>query len=172
MGRTYHYIGPHDLRGSISERRHIQQPQDVKDWIIQTAQQPEHCRIVATFIVDTSGQLWIADRRSEHVACAAGQSVLSAGEMTFVVEGKSVYVAEVSNQSLGYCPEPASWSAVAIALEGSGLPPPSFFTSAYTMRLCEVCGAKNIIKDEVFMCGVCQSVIAAEWNFECPTRAV
>jgi len=31
--------------------------------------------IPATFIISTDEQLWIADRRSEHVACAAGEDV-------------------------------------------------------------------------------------------------
>lgn len=165
ISRAYDYIGPDALRGSQSERHHIQQPQDVKDWMAQTGQCPRYGMVVVTFIVDTGGQLWIADRHSEHVACAIGQPVLSAGEMTFAIEGKSVAVTEVSNQSLGYCPEPASWPAVSAALKGSGLSPPLYFTSAYTMRICEICKAKNIIKDDVYECGVCQSVLPIVWNF-------
>jgi len=164
MGTLYHYIGPNELSGSVSERHLIQNPQDVRDWISQTRQCPENGRAVATFIVDSAGQLWVADRHSEHVACAAGQSVLSAGEMTFAIEGKWVSVLEVTNQSLGYCPEPTSWPAVSAALEQSGLSHPSYFTNAYTMRLCEECGAKNIIKDGVYECGVCQCPLPADWN--------
>jgi hypothetical protein len=36
-----------------------------------------------TFVIDLNGELRIAPRRSEHVACAEGHAVLSAGEMTF-----------------------------------------------------------------------------------------
>lgn len=165
MDRIYHYVGPSELRGSLSDRRCVRQPQDIKDWIVQTGQTPDRGAIVATFIIDTDGQLWIADRCSEHVACADGQPVLSAGEMTFSVEGDSISVTDASNQSLGYCPEEASWPAVAAALEKCGLPAPVFFTNAYIIRLCERCGTKNIVKDNAFECGVCQTLLPSEWNF-------
>jgi len=64
--------------------------------------------LIVTFVIDQSGTLLVADRQSEHVACAGRQPVLSAGEMTFLVSGKVVEMAEVSNQSTGYCPEPES----------------------------------------------------------------
>ena len=161
----YHYVGPSELRDSISERQLIQKPSDVLCWVTQTQQRPENGRIVATFIIDDLGRLWIADRHSEHVACADGQSVLSAGEMTFVTDGSKVSVAGVSNQSLGYCPEPSSWPAVAAALDNSSLPHPLDFTSAYIIRRCEVCQVKNIVKDGVYECGVCQSLLPQNWNF-------
>jgi len=165
MNRRYQYIGPDELRGASSERHSISRPQDVLNWIADTQQTLEHGSVIATFIVDTDGQLWVADRRSEHVACAAGQPVLSAGEMMFEVEGRSVSVTAVSNQSLGYCPEPTSWPAVAAALENSGLPAPDFFTSAFDLRRCEACGTKNVVKDGVFECGVCGSALPDVWNF-------
>ncbi|BDA71358.1 hypothetical protein CAL7716_055240 [Calothrix sp. PCC 7716] len=58
-----------------------------------------------TVIIDVDEQLWIADRHSEHVQCARGQRVLSAGEITFTLASSNVLVSEVSNQSTGYCPE-------------------------------------------------------------------
>ena len=161
----YHYIGPSGLRDSVSERRLIQKPSDVRDWVSQTQQRPQHGMIVATFIINVDGQLWIADRHSEHVACAAGQPVLSAGEMTFSTDGSEVSVVEVSNQSLGYCPEPSSWPAVAAALDNSALPRPPDFTNAYVIRRCEVCQAKNIVKDGLYECGVCGEPLPLEWNF-------
>ena len=161
----YHYIGPSGLRDSVSERRLIQKPSDVQVWVIQTQQRLTNGTAVATFIIDAVGRLWIADRHSEHVACAAGQAVLSAGEMTFAIDGKQVSIAEVSNQSLGYCPEPSSWPAVAEALDRSGLPCPSDFTNAYVIRRCEVCQAKNIVKDGLYECGVCGEPLPLEWNF-------
>ncbi len=165
MHTLYRYVGPPELRGSVSERRRVQSPQDVKDWIAQTGQRPKHSAITATFVVDAAGQLWIADRRSEHVACAAGGPVQSAGEMTFSMDGKHISVTGVSNQSLGYCPEPSSWPAVAEALGRSGLPHPPSFTTAYIIRRCEACEAKNIVKDGIYECGVCQSRLPPEWNF-------
>lgn len=166
MDRRYHYIGPDELRGASSERQSISGPKDVLNWITSTQQTLEHGSVTATFIVDTGGRLWVADRHSEHVACAAGQPVLTAGEMTFDVEGRAVSVAAVSNQSLGYCPEPTSWPAVAAALENCGLPAPDFFTSAFTLRRCEACGTKNVVKDGVFECSVCGSILPDVWNFE------
>lgn len=161
----YHYIGPSGLRDSVSERRLIQKPSDVRDWVSQTQQWPQHGMIVATFIIDVDGQLWIADRHSEHVACAAGQLVLSAGEMTFAIDGSEVSVVEVSNQSLGYCPEPSSWPAIAEALDNSALPRPADFTSAYVIRRCETCQSKNIVKDGIYECGVCGDPLPHAWNF-------
>ncbi|BDI31679.1 hypothetical protein CCAX7_37300 [Capsulimonas corticalis] len=169
MQRSYRYIGSEDLANFRSERQCVLQPQDVLSWIGKTAQRLENHTIVATFVIDVAGALWIADRRSEHVACAAGRRVLSAGEMTFAVDHKDVSVTEVTNQSLGYCPEPESWPAVADALARAGIPSPTGFTCAYTIRLCETCGTKNIIKDGVYECGVCESVLSAEWNLD-PSR--
>jgi hypothetical protein len=50
-------------------------------------------------------------RRSEHVVCAGGGLVRAAGELRFELRHGSVVVAEASNQSTGYCPEPQSWTA-------------------------------------------------------------
>ena len=161
----YHYIGPPELRGSVSERRLIQKPSDVCDWVSQTKQRPQHGLIVATFIISVDGHLWIADRHSEHVACAAGQPVLSAGEMTFAIDGKQVSVVEASNQSLGYCPEPFSWPTVAAALDNSVLPRPPDFTSAYVIRRCDACQSKNIVKNGVYECGVRGQSLPDIWNF-------
>ena len=61
--------------------------------------------ITATFVIDGDGILRLAPRRSEHVACAAGGTVMSAGEITFSTAGD---VSETSNHSTGYCPEPES----------------------------------------------------------------
>src|SRR5262245_51186285 len=54
-----------------------------------------------TFIIDLTGQLRLAPRRNEHVACTQGQPVLSAGEMTFHEGTSGWYVTEVTNQSTG-----------------------------------------------------------------------
>jgi hypothetical protein len=69
-------------------------------------------RVIATFVIDASGTLKVADRRSEHVLCAGGVPVRSAGEVTFAIQADRVAVVAVSNQSTGYCPEPESWNAL------------------------------------------------------------
>ena len=121
--------------------------------------------MIATFIVDPSGYLWIADRRSEHVACADGGPVMAAGEMTFEVNGTNIEVTDVSNQSTGFCPEPTCWPAVAAALDRIGILRPDDFTVSFTFRKCEACGGINLIKDEIFECGECGRGLPEWWNF-------
>src|SRR5262245_32836897 len=88
MQAGYRYIGPWDLARVLPEapeRVRVACAGDIRRWV--ASQQGTSARsasqIVTTFIVDTEGQLWVADRHSEHVQCARGQDVLSAGEMTF-----------------------------------------------------------------------------------------
>jgi hypothetical protein len=121
--------------------------------------------VAATFVIDEGGGLLLADRRSEHVACAGGRPVLSAGEMFFAVEGDRVEVAEVSNQSTGYCPEPGSWPAVAAALDRIGVRHPGRFTAEIVFRRCGICGERNVVKDGWFVCGACGTDLPAGWNF-------
>src|SRR6266542_3004531 len=66
-----------------------------------------------TFVVSLDGK----PRRSEHVDCAAGQPVRAAGEVLFARDGTGWSVSEISNQSTGYCPDPDSWPALAMALD-------------------------------------------------------
>ena len=167
--REYAYVGPADILDNLppqSSRALIQSSDDVITWINATHQPREYNNfVIATFIIDLQGRLWVNDRRSEHVLCAAGQKVLSAGEMTFDPNPTGVEVVEVSNQSTGYCPEPDSWQAVEQALTAANIPHPSDFTMTFIFRRCETCGAKNIVKDEWFECGVCQSPLSETWNF-------
>jgi len=123
-------------------------------------------RMIATFVVDESGCLRVADRRSEHVACSGGSPVLAAGEVTFGLLGNSVEAQEVSNQSTGYCPEPESWKAVAEALAQAGIQGPACYTTEFIFRLCEQCGQINLVKEQLFECAVCNSILPAAWNFK------
>jgi len=167
--RQYCYVGSHNLLQILqqpSQRAHVHNADDVLQWIKETHQALNVDKtIIATFIIDLGQQLWIADQRSEHVRCAVGQPVLSAGEMTFAVYSNHVEVVEVTNQSTGYCPEPESWEDVAATLTRTGLSFPSDFTTAYLFRRCEKCGATNIVKDMWFECGVCQAPLSQQWNF-------
>jgi hypothetical protein len=97
----------------------------------------EHGLVAATFVIDAVGDLLLADRRSEHVACAGGGPVLSAGEMLFQVSDGGIELVEASNQSTGFCPEPGSWPAVATALDRIGVPHPGRFTTEVVFRRCE-----------------------------------
>ncbi len=118
-----------------------------------------------TFIIDVEGWLWIADRHSEHYACAAGGDVLSAGEMTFELQTGTISAVEITNQSLGYCPEPESWPSVENALNRAGISHPGGFTTAFIFRRCESCGAKNLVKDDWYCCALCGSELPRHWNF-------
>jgi hypothetical protein len=169
VNRRYLYVGPQELSGLATSgvaRARIVSADDVRGWVRDTQQALDaEDRVTATFIVAEDGWLWVADRRSEHVACARGGPVLSAGEITFAVDAEAVRVVEVSNQSTGFCPEPESWPAVAAALERAGLVAPAGFSLALPFRRCPRCGARNIVKDGWFECGVCGAELPREWNF-------
>lgn len=168
MPRLYHYVGPPGIRGRVSGKvagSRITSVADLLAWLRDTGQTPgPDGLLAATFVVDAGGQLLLADRRSEHVACAGGGPVLSAGEMFFRRDG-GAEVAEVSNQSTGFCPEPESWPAVAEALDRIGVAHPGGFTTEIVFRRCERCRERNAVKDSWFVCAVCGAELPAKWNF-------
>jgi len=171
--RAYEYVGPPEIRKSAIARaagHPIGSVADVEAWISGTGQVPESSGWIAvTFVVDETGALRLADRRSEHVACAGGGRVLSAGEIFFARSRRGrLEVVEVSNQSTGYCPEPSSWPAVAEALERVGIAHPGRFTTVLTFRRCDACGERNIVKDGWSCCEICRATLPAEWNFGPP----
>ena len=90
---------------------------------------------------------------------------MSAGEMFLGRSGTVWRVAEVSNQSTGFCPEPESWPAVAVALDRAGIAHLGGFTLAVAFRRCPSCGERNVVKDGWFACGVCGADLPADWNF-------
>jgi hypothetical protein len=122
-------------------------------------------RATATFIIDLEEQLWLADRHSEHVVCAAGKPVLAAGELVFGLSGGRVWVVEATNQSTGYCPQPECWGVVASTLDRLGIEHPTAFTAVFIFRRCTTCRTINIVKDGVFECAVCQADLSTAWNF-------
>ncbi|MEU2026845.1 hypothetical protein ABZ565_32605 [Streptomyces sp. NPDC016469] len=119
-----------------------------------------------TFVVGTDGVLRLAPRRSEHVACAGGGTVLSAGEIGFVRETDRWAVSEVSNQSTGYCPDVGSWPEVARALDHVGLERPSGFTHEVLFRRCPGCQEHNIVREDDFVCVFCGSDLPETWNVD------
>jgi hypothetical protein len=119
-----------------------------------------------TFVVGTDGVLRLAPRRSEHVACAGGDVVLSAGEISFVCEADGWIVGEVSNQSTGYCPDVTSWPAVAHALDRVGLGRPSGFTHGFVFRRCPGCQQHNIVREDDFVCVFCGTDLPQTWNVD------
>jgi hypothetical protein len=121
--------------------------------------------IVATFVIGLAGRLRIADRRSEHVACAGGEPVLSAGEISFLV-GEKIEAGDVSNQSTGYCPEPESWPQVALVLDRIPLHHPGKFTHEIVFRRCFSCDQINIVKDGWLVCLACGKELPMQWNLD------
>lgn len=121
--------------------------------------------LTVTFVIDLEKNLWISDRRTEHVACADCRPVWAAGEMTFAIVRGIPVVTSVTNQSTGYCPEPACWEHVRDALDALGLDHPGAFTPAFEFRRCTECGSINLIKEAVFECAVCNAPLSPIWNF-------
>jgi hypothetical protein len=103
MPRRYRYIGPPEIRLRSKGKPvgvWIRSTDDVTKWVRESKQEPDAAGLFATtFVIDSEGRLLIADRHSEHVACAGGGEVLSAGELFFVIDGTQVLVEQISNQS-------------------------------------------------------------------------
>ena len=164
----YRYVGPRHIAERVSTSNSgtpIRSPADVACWVRSTGQELSSNSVTVTFIIDREGSLLIADRRSEHVACAGGNSVRSAGEMTFSV-GHIIEVVEISNQSTGYCPEPESWPEVAAALSAAGLVAPSGFTLECLFRRCTGCGDISLVKDNHFKCPACSGDLSRDYNVQ------
>jgi hypothetical protein len=148
--KRYEYVGPEEVRLAAREEAPgvvIRSPADVMAWVHAHEADGDAYGLGATFVVELDGYLRIASRRSEHVACAGGRSVLAAGEMFFSTDRPPVVVA-VSNLSTGYCPEPESWAAVDAALLLAGIEHPEEYTDAFVFRRCPSCGERNLVKDD------------------------
>jgi hypothetical protein len=169
MARLYPYVEPKHIRERVAPTATgtaVNCAHDLQEWTRRIGQQPDQQEpFGATFVVDKEGVLRVADRRSEHVACAGGGPVLSAGEMFFRLAASRPEVVEVTNQSTGYCPEPESRSAVASSLDRSGVSHPGRFTVAVMFRRCLACGQTNVIKDGWLVCDTCGAVLPPDWNF-------
>ncbi len=155
--RVYHYVGPAEVLAAarpLAPARVVLAREDIPD-----AKEP------FTFVIDLAGTLRLAPRRSEHVACAGGMPVLSAGEIAFGRGPDGPEVASATNQSTGYCPEPSSWPAVAAALDRIAVPHPGGFTDEFTFRRCPGCGERNLVRDGDFTCAICDTELPTAWNF-------
>ncbi|MFJ7911387.1 hypothetical protein [Kitasatospora sp. NPDC096204] len=167
----YRYVGPAELKELVragGEGRSMRSSVDFGAWV--SALTPDELAEPFTFVVDASGVLRLAPRRSEHVVCAGGEEVLSAGELSFREESGRWAVEEVSNQSTGYCPDVISWPVVAEALERIGVYHPSGFTHEVVFRRCRSCRELNIVREEDFVCVFCGEDLPLEWNVAEPAR--
>ncbi|MFF9978965.1 hypothetical protein [Streptomyces erythrochromogenes] len=75
-------------------------------------------------------------------------------------------VGEVSNQSTGYCPDVASWAAVADALDAVGIGHPGAYTHAVVFRRCPACREVAIVREDDFVCVFCDGPLPARWNVD------
>ncbi|WP_193510896.1 hypothetical protein [Streptomyces griseoloalbus] len=166
-GRSYRYVGPGELKAAVrpdSGGCPIGSAADFDSWIAELS--AAELTEPFTFVVGVDGVLRLAPRRSEHVACAGGAMVLSAGEIGFVRERDRWAVSTVSNQSTGYCPDIGSWSAVARALDDVGIERPSSFTHKVVFRRCPDCQEHNIVREDDFVCVFCGSDLPETWNVD------
>lgn len=165
--RLYRYVGPTDLAALATPGDGgpaMRSPADVEAWI--GARTTAELGEPFTFVVGADGALRLAARRSEHVACAGGGAVLAAGEITFERRSGRWAVAEISNQSTGYCPDGDSWSALAEALDRAGLEHPGGYTYEVVFRRCVSCGQVNIVREADFLCVFCDEELPREWNVD------
>jgi len=158
--RRYLYVGPEAIRHEVAGAERGTEIRAAADLARLVRGEP------MTFVVDEHGALRVADRRSEHVACAGGGDVLSAGELVAIRDGSGVRITDVSNQSTGYCPEPESWPAVARAFDAAGIAHPGGFTYEAAFRLCPKCGERNLVKEAWFECAMCGADLPRTWNFD------
>lgn len=168
--RGYRYVGPVELKAAVrlgDGGHRIASRADFAGWIVE--QSLSELAEPFTFVVGMDRALRLAPRRSEHVACAGGDMVLSAGEISFMSEAGRWAVSEVSNQSTGYCPDVTSWAEVAPALDAAELRRPSGFTHEVVFRRCPDCQEHNIVREGDFVCVFCGSDLPTAWNVD-PTQ--
>jgi hypothetical protein len=84
--KLYNYVGSEQIKLSVINfgvGTVIHSIADIKNWIDLTCDRKTIASnlVVATFTIDMYGQLRLADRHSEHIACAGNEPVLSAGEI-------------------------------------------------------------------------------------------
>lgn len=157
--RLYEYVGPRRIAERVAgspKGAAIRSPADASAWL--SGRGVVAGRLVVTYVIDEAGVLRVADRHSEHVACAGGGRVRCAGELTLVLSAAGVEVSEVSNQSTGYCPEPTAWPAVAEAVAAAGLAGPEGFERECVFRRCVGCGIVNVVKGE-WECAACGAAL-------------
>ncbi len=163
MTPLFQYVGPDSIRVAAQSSPagyRIESGTALATWW-RDHRDDEHGWV--TYTIAANGDLSIAPRRSEHVACAGGGPVRAAGEMRFSRDGD---VLEVTNTSTGFCPAEDCWPAVQSALDAAGLRHPSGFTFVAVFRRCPKCSARNLVKDEWFVCELCNADLPRTWNFE------
>jgi hypothetical protein len=132
MSKLYPYVGPAAIKARVACRpagTRISSAADLLDWVRGTGEHPGHDGLVAaTFVIDAGGDLLLADRRSEHVGCAGGGPVLSAGEMFFRVNGEEIEAVATRSAGSGTSRKTAGSS---VELRGARPPNPRHQVDAF-----------------------------------------
>ncbi len=173
--KEYEYVGPQKILQTIKAKyrgKVIAESEEIHNWIRanhKTAKAGDV--VICTFTINLQGKLVIADRHSEHVQCAFGENVISAGEIAFVVEKKGgISVDSITNQSTGYCPSPESWFEVEKALKKipklKGLSLLKSFEPKFVFSYCPDCKTRQIVKDEFYFCLECEQELLSEEEFQ------
>ena len=166
--RLYRYIGSDSVRSSSSmesERHEVTNLQGLRDYVHSRQPRPKPGdEITFTYVVLPPGRLFLADRRSEHVSCARGEPVLTAGEITFRVMPGGIEVSDATNLSTGYCPESGSWKPLVAELNRCNVPGIGGFTHSFEFRHCPSCGMICVIKDDLYACPGCDRPLSSVWN--------
>ena len=165
---SYAYVGPaHILEAALGAPvgPAIRCRDDLLVWLKTAHHHDDDSPGWATYVVDLGGTLRLAHRRTEHVACAGGESVLAAGEVEFALDGEVQFL---SNNSSGYCPDVACLPAVLRALRVAGAGAPDAFTVSVPFRRCDACGERCTVKDNFYFCDLCEAPLSEAWNFHQP----
>ena len=160
----YSYVGSESIRRAVAKMppgTPITDLEVLLDWVEARSYGDD---LTATFTITPRHIMQLAERRSEHVACAAGGPVAGAGEITFSQERGSWFVSEITNQSTGFCPDPSCWNAVARVLDAIGIEHPGRFTRAYDFRRCDACGELALVKEQWFVCAHCEAELPRDYN--------
>jgi hypothetical protein len=163
--RAYPYVGPADIKAMVAGSPAGTAVSDLDALAGWHASQPSDERDEPfTYVIGLDEVLRVAPRRSEHVACAGGTSVLAAGEIAFRRDAGRWSVTSVSNQSTGYCPDVTCWPSVATALDRLGVDRPAAFTTEILFRRCPACGEINVVREGDLVCVFCDAGLPAAWN--------
>lgn len=168
--KLYDYVGPSSIRASArfdTPRHEVHGASGLHSWAHSHRLFDGRDQLVTfTYVILPPARLFVADRHSEHVACARGDSVLTAGEITFERVGPRWIVSETSNLSTGYCPESESWRPLSDALQAAGFAPIDDFTNSFEFRYCLQCRQTCVIKDDIYECPSCLNTLPQEWNYQ------
>jgi serine/threonine protein kinase len=168
--RRYEYVGPPEVLKGAAEGKEpgdlVLRANDVRAWALRTDQRPDGEGLIrATYTIGAEGdaargRLRVRARGlRERRPRARGRRGLVRGRPP-VGDGRA------DRQLLdGLLPRADLLAAVERVLDAAGIGRPSRFSKALLFRRCR-CGQRNVVKDDHFVCALCDADLPAEWNFE------